>query len=64
MSINAIHLACSHSSMNFSLMLFLPAFFADEKITTEFLTAKYTESCSKHGVEPLPKVLDQLKVRL
>ncbi|XP_059481814.1 protein phosphatase 1 regulatory subunit 37 [Neocloeon triangulifer] len=35
--------------------------FTDEEISAEFLSAKYTESCAKHGVEPIPKVLGQLQ---
>ncbi|KAF4517914.1 hypothetical protein B566_EDAN005979 [Ephemera danica] len=33
----------------------------DEEITAKFLVGKYRESCLKHGVEPLPKLIQQLQ---
>lgn len=36
--------------------------FPDEKVTAELLIEKYRESCVKHGVEPLQKLIDQLGV--
>ncbi|CAB3360101.1 Hypothetical predicted protein [Cloeon dipterum] len=35
--------------------------FTDEAISAEFLSTKYAESCIKHGVQRIPKVLNQLK---